>query len=110
MKNFSIFIFLTVLHLNGFSQSNLTPAQVEEYQQLSQELAGTYQIEIIDSRETPHMELSVFPLIQQSRALDSVVYIDLSNTLRVKVLPYSTINSPNFQPVEYSTYVKPSGL
>lgn len=77
---------------------------------LLNKLEGTYQVQIIDSRELPAIPLSIMDTIQAKRDLNVVKYVWLKENTRVKILPKSEITSPNFKGVTRIAYVTASEL
>ena len=94
----------------SYSQSTLSEQQVIEYTILSQELEGTYQIQMIDTRSLPTTPLSIFPMIRDARTSSSVTYIEYSENMRIMVLPLNIIESKDFVPVKKITYINSSEL
>jgi len=93
-----------------FSQSNLTESQIQEYTNLSANLAGTYQIQMIDTRALPTIPLSVFPEIQNLRDETKVNYLTLNDQCRIMIPPYSVIQDPEFIAVERVKHINSSDL
>lgn len=108
-----IFIFTLIVLLiptAGYSQNNLTEEEAASYTERFNEAGGTYQIQIIDSRETPAIQVSVIDQIDAIRKENDVAYISLKNNIRIKVLPMSVINAPNFTAVERVVYLNSSDI
>ena len=106
-----IFVFfLLILPTSSYSQSNLTEEEATSYAERFNQAGGTYQIQIIDSREKPAIKISLIDQIDAVRKENDVAYISLKNNIRIKVLPLSVINAPNFTAVERIVYLNSSDL
>ncbi len=72
---------------------------------LYHQLAGTYQIQVIDSRELPALPLTYMDSILIIREKYVVKYIWIKNNIRIKILPKSEVDSPSFKPLERVVYI-----
>lgn len=103
-----ISIFLCTLFLSV----NTTIAQEENNQNINSEtfeqkqeaLEGTFQIEMIDTRSLPTFNVSLYDSIRDLRDETEVVYINVSDNMRIKIFPKSIIESNSFQKVERVVY------
>jgi hypothetical protein len=102
-------IFFTCV-FNGYSQEGLSSEKVEEYTQLSFNLEGTYQIQMIDTRSTPAITLDLFPQIEERRDTKEIVYLNISPKMRIKILPDTIINAPNFIGIERIAYINSTDI
>jgi len=102
--------FMLILPTSSYSQSNLTEEEATSYAERFNQAGGTYQIQIIDSREKPAIKISLIDQIDAVRKENDVAYISLKNNIRIKVLPLSVINAPNFTAVERIVYLNSSDL
>ncbi len=86
--------------------SNKISAQLEAKMEskrlvdLFNKLEGTYQIQVLDSRDKTEIPLYIMDSIQSKRDNTNVIYFPLKNNVRVMVLPYSQINKKGFIPLE----------
>lgn len=112
MKKHTQVIFLFSISLffgfhSGFSQDNSTvvaesvqaenrKAETSRLMSLLNKLEGTYQIQVIDSREQPTIPLTLMETIELNRHVTEVKYIWLKSNMRVKILPKNEISSPSF--------------
>jgi hypothetical protein len=103
---FSLLFFST----SSYSQGNLTEEEATSYTERFNQAAGTYQIQIIDSRVTLSMQLSLIDQIDAVRKENDVTYITLKSNIRIKVLPVSIINAPGFIAVERIAYLNSSEI
>lgn len=67
---------------------------------LSQKLQGTYQVQVINSREKAAMPLSILDSVEAKRHKTETVYFWLKSNTRVMILPESIINKKGFKPIE----------
>jgi len=72
---------------------------------LSTQLEGTYQVQIINSREKPTIPLTIMDSIQLKRQQNETIYFWLKNNTRVMVPSYSVINKQGFSPLERVKYI-----
>ena len=103
------FFFLFFLSASFYSQSNLT-GETASYAERFNQAGGTYQIQIIDSREKPAIKISLIDQIDAVRKKNDVSYISVKDNIRIKVLPISVINSPDFTAVERVVYLNSSEI
>ena len=103
------FFFLFFLSASFYSQSNLT-RETASYAERFNQAGGTYQIQIIDSREKPAIKISLIDKIDAVRKKNDVSYISVKDNIRIKVLPISVINSPDFTAVERVVYLNSSEI
>ena len=116
-KKLTIFVMLIFPAITIFSQSK-TPPQSEEARKaetqrlvkLSQKLEGTYQVQIIDSRESATLPLSVMDTIEAKRQPSQTVYFWLKNNTRVMVPPVSVISKNDFVPLARVTHISSKEL
>ena len=102
--------FLLIFPTSSYSQSNLTEEEATSYAERLNLAGGTYQIQIIDSREKPSIQLSIIDQIDAARKENDVAYISVKNNIRIKVLPLSVISAPEFTAVERIVYLKSSEI
>ena len=110
MKTTLLILFVSAFTHFGFCQHNLSEEQVAEYTTLSQDLSGTYQIQMIDTRSKPTIQLSLFPQIESLRDQVEVKYLNVNANMRILVLPYSTIQSEGFQELDRISFISSDNL
>ena len=106
----AVFLFLIATFFgfnSGFSQDNNTvvaesvqaenrKAETNRLMSLLNKLEGTYQIQVIDSREQPTIPLTLMETIELNRHTTEVKYIWLKSNMRVKILSKNEINTSSF--------------
>lgn len=105
--------FLSVLFALFFTIAFSQNDPKQETQRLMDLLAkneGTYQVQIIDSRELPAIPLSLMDTIIVKRHDTEIKYIWLKDNTRVKILPKSLINDPAFTKLERVVHISSSNL
>lgn len=102
--------FLFFLPISSYSQSNLAEEEATSYSERFNQAGGTYQIQIIDSREKPAIKISLIDQIEAIRKENDVAYISVKDNIRIKVLPLSVINAPHFMAVERIVYLNSSDI
>lgn len=103
---FSLFAFFILFSLSNVqAQQSSVDIDTEKLQQQREALKGTFQIEMIGTRALPTFNISLYDTIEELRKEDEVVYHDVSDIMRIKILPRSVIESDNFEPVERVTHI-----
>lgn len=110
MKKLIVLLCFMIVSVTTYAQSHLTEEQVIQYTQLAQELEGTFQIQMIDTRATPAITLDLFPQIAELRHESEVTYLNVNPSMRIMILPLSSIESPSYQEVERVTRINSSEL
>jgi len=112
MMNRAYFILLLVVPVLNISygQSNLLEAKVQELIELGSDLEGTYQIQMIDTRALPAVELSIYSIIQERRSSTNVVYYYINSNTRLKIFSLETIESPDFICSDRITYISSKNI
>lgn len=110
MKKKILSVCFILVSLSIFAQSDLTDEQVSQYTQMALEAEGTYQIQMIDTRETPAITLDLFPQILASRHATEITYLTIKPSMRIMILPLSTVQSPDFHEVERIKHINSSEL
>ncbi|MGZ3901993.1 MAG: hypothetical protein ACXVDC_16825 [Bacteroidia bacterium] len=72
---------------------------------LFNKLEGTYQVQVLNSRDKTEIPLYIMDSIEVKRHVSDVVYFPLKNNVRVMVLPYNVINKKGFVPLERVTNI-----
>lgn len=80
-------------------------AESQRLLSLSQKLEGTYQVQIVNSREKAALPLAIMDSIHLKRHATETVYFPLKGNIRVMVLPQSEISKQGFKPLERIAYV-----
>lgn len=96
---------LLVFSVSVFAQSNSAAERSKKLTQMNAQMAGTYQIQMINTRALPMMPLSLLPQIDSLRKDNDTVYITVNNTERIMVLPKKVITSPGFAEPEHAIYI-----
>ena len=84
--------------INGQTTTN-TP------QKPTTSIDGTYQIQVINSRNKPYIPYNLNQLVLENRDATVVKYVTIGSEVRIKVLPLSEINKPDFKPLPKIAYV-----
>ena len=61
---------------------------------------GTFQIQVINSRSQPIIPANINELVTANRNATEIVYVQLGTDVRLKILPLSEINRPEFTRLE----------
>ena len=107
---YSFAFLLLILPVSVYGQHYLTDTEAIAYTERFNQAGGTYQIQVIDSREKPAIQISLIDQIDAIRKENEVAYISVKNNIRIKVLPISVISAPNFIAVERIVYLNSSDI
>ncbi len=99
-----------VLMLNVKAQSNLSEQQVESLILLGHQLEGTFQIQMIDTRALPTVELSLYTIIDQKRDLNKTVYHYINSNMRIMIPSKEAIEKPDFISIERIKYISSNNI
>jgi len=67
---------------------------------LFQKFEGTYQLQIINSRDKTELPLYLMDTIQAKRHATNVVYHKYKSNVRLMILPLAEVNKKDFKPLE----------
>lgn len=99
-----------VVSTGAFGQNNLTEEEVSTYTTMLNKAEGTYQIQMIDTRNSPTFPISLIQEIENRRLEDEVVYYNYKPNIRIKILPKNIINQPNFILVDRIKFITSNDL
>jgi len=88
-----------------YAQENPAVEKSKKLQQLNIALDGTYQIQVLNSRELPMFPLSLLPKIDSLRSENDTIYIPVKPRERIMVLPKKVIDSPGFKKPEHVVHM-----
>ena len=71
----------------------------------SASIEGTYQIQVINSRSQPYIPANIAQLVINNRNSTLVTYVNLGTEVRLKILPLSEVNTPDFKPLEKISHI-----
>ncbi len=66
----------------------------------SENIEGTYQIQVINSRNQPLIPVNLKELVLKNRDATKIIYIPFGTDVRIKVMSTSEINKTGFKPLE----------
>jgi|GEM_PF-1424485 len=110
IKHSFILLFFSFFSYSGFAQNDAKKIETERLTKLLNKLEGTYQVQIIDSRELAAIPLTLMDTIELKRHENQVQYVWIKNNVRVKILPKIEILSPNFKGLERVTHISSAEL
>ncbi len=85
----------------SISQTTAEPAKLT-----AASIEGTYQIQVVNSRNQPYIPANLNQLVLDNRDATEVKYVTLGTEVRLKVLPLSEINKPDFKPLQKIAHVR----
>ena len=109
-KIYLILLLLSPLFNHSFAQSNLSESKVEELTKSGVYIEGTYQIQMIDTRALPTVELSLYKIIEEKRNINKTVYHYLNSNMRIMILPQETIEKSDFIGIERIIYISSKNI
>ena len=66
---------------------------------------GTYQIQVLHPRAEPLIPANINKIVLDNRDATQVKYVAVGTMVRIKILPLSEINRPDFKPLERIKHV-----
>lgn len=102
-------LFITFAQLS-FAQESISKEEAQEYADLFNQAGGTYQFQIIDSREKLSIPFSFILKIEEARDDEEIVYIPFKENVRVMILPKNDIISGNYNTLEKYAYLNSSDI
>lgn len=105
MKNtFLLFLFASFLCFQLPAQDK-AKAESKRLMDLFQKLEGTYQLQIINSRDKTELPLYLMDTIQMKRHATDVVYYKYKSNVRLMILPFMEINKTGFKRLERIVHI-----
>lgn len=80
-------------------------AKMKKLREKWDEAQGTFQIQIVNSRKNPQVDVAIIDNILKVRKKEEIIYIPLMEDVRIMVLPLSKIQSSDFKKIELYKYV-----
>jgi hypothetical protein len=102
-KHFFIILFFAISNF-VLAQQELSKEKASELSLLSKKIEGTYQVQIINSREMAGIPLQLIQTIEDKREANDTTYYWLKPNIRVMILPKNIIEKPNFKKLEQTIH------
>lgn len=80
--------------------------EVPQVQSSIDKVEGTYQIQVVNSRNKPYVPSDIEGLVVKNRQANEVKYLSLGTEVRLMILPVSAINAPGFKAVPKIAHIK----
>lgn len=100
-----LILFFCVQAKLVLAQQNLSKEKVKELSELSKRIEGTYQVQIINSRELAAIELQLMEIIENKRVENDTVYYQIKPNIRVLILPKKVIEKADFKAIEMTIHI-----
>jgi hypothetical protein len=100
MRALSILFLFFVSGLCGLSAQNSGTVSSQ-----NSSAEGTWQIQVVSSRNQPFIPGNIAELVAEKRDASETVYVQLGTEVRLKILPLSEINRPQFIPLEKIKFI-----
>ena len=106
----TLFVFALLLlcfAVNAQTQQDSARAETQRLLALNQQLDGTFQIQVVNSREQVEFPLAYLDTILSMRQQNDVVYFyyPYKKNVRIMILPYATIEKKDFARLPRIAYV-----
>jgi len=79
--------------------------ETQRLMDLYRKLEGTYQIQIIDSREKSELQLNILDTVEEMRHKTDTVYFWMRANKRLMILPFSVIEKKDFKGIENISHI-----
>lgn len=109
LLKFFFILSLITISSSGFTQTssirhnNLKNTAAEKNELNS--IAGTYQIEVINTRLTPSIPGNLEEIIRNNRHQTKTIYVELGTMVRLKILSNDEINKIDFKPLKQIIHI-----
>ena len=100
MKNIFLLFIFAALFCYKMPAQDKTKTESKRLMDLFQKLEGTYQLQIINSRDKTELPLYLMDTIQTKRHKTDVVYYKYKSNVRLMILPFVELNKKDFKPLE----------
>jgi hypothetical protein len=77
---------------------------------LYNKLEGTYQVQVIDSREKVGFPLAMLDSIEAKRKQNETIYLWLKSNIRIVVPSYTEIHKSGYVPLEQTVHISSENL
>ncbi len=105
MKNMFLLFLLAFFFSFKLPAQDKAKAESQRLMDLFQKLEGTYQMQIINSRDKTELPLYLMDTIQKKRHTTNVVYYKYKSNVRLMILPFSEINKQGFKRLERIAHI-----
>lgn len=91
------FLLFTSLLVVGQTENNILQQP---------KIEGTYQIQVINTRNKPFLPQNIEDIVIKNRRKDVVFYYKLSENVRIKILPLDYITSKEYMPLSLIEHIQ----
>ncbi len=81
-------------------------SRLTDYQVQTNDIEGTYQIQMINTRSIAYFNQDWIQQIKDNRKQSEDAFINVAPHMRIRILSHDAINSPNFQAPERVVYIQ----
>lgn len=99
MKKFATIFLLLFSCLSSFGQTETNILQQTK-------IEGTYQIQVINTRDNPFIPQNIETIVIENRKKDVITYYKLSENVRIKILPLDYITSKEYKPLSLIEHIQ----
>lgn len=100
MKNIVLLFIFTALFCFKMPAQDKASIESQRLMDLFKKLEGTYQLQIINSRDKTELPLYLMDTIQMKRHATDVVYHKYKSNVRLMIPPFIMINQKDFKPLD----------
>lgn len=91
--------------LCGYSQQKFSKEEISEIHQLNKKFEGTYQVQVVNSRNQVALPFDLIKTIEKERKQSQEVFYKIDDNIRIRILPRNTINNRGFAKLEKLKYI-----
>ncbi len=98
--------FLITIGSYSFAQSNMSKEDIKKYEDMTASVEGTYQIQVLNTRDQPFIPFNIGEIVINNRKQDEIFYYQLSDNVRIKILPINQVNSNEYKPLSQIEHIQ----
>jgi len=106
MKNKILIVFFCLISCFAFAQQEPSKEKKSELNSQHKKLEGTYQIQVINSRNNPFIPANIDEIVTSNRKQDVITYYKISENVRIKILSQNIIDKKDFTPLELIQHIE----
>lgn len=106
MKNKILIVFFCIISCFAIAQQEPSKEKKSELNSQQKKLEGTYQIQVINSRNNPFIPANIDEIVTSNRKEDVITYYKISENVRIKILPQNIIDKKDFTPLELIQHIE----
>ncbi len=89
----------------GLHDQNRDEIKMKDLREKWDKAQGTFQIQIVNSRINPQVDVAVIEEIEKLRKQEEIVYLPFRDDVRIMILPITMMQSAEFKKLETYKYI-----